>query len=129
MGIWHLLEADACKHKETGKSAPLSRLIIACLEGDKIVRAMSKVLHDDDEQGPAVRDLQRGGRAVLAAGRVTGSRTAPTSAPRRTQGGLGSVLESCTMIRAAMIYIGPRSRTLSPGNRDTWIALEGQRAG
>merc|ERR1712187_651193 len=77
MGIWHLLEADACKHKETGKSAPLSRLIIACLEGDKIVRAMSKVLHDDDEQGPAVRDLQRGGRAVLAAGRVTGSRTAP----------------------------------------------------
>merc|ERR1712187_658170 len=50
--VWHLLEADACKHKETGKSAPLSRLIVASFSRGKIVRAMSKVLRDD-ERGPA----------------------------------------------------------------------------
>merc|ERR1712048_45600 len=72
--VWHLLEADACKHKETGKSAPLSRLIVASFEGGKIVRAMSKVLRDEhlnDEQG---RDVRRGARTIIAAGRVSGSR-------------------------------------------------------
>jgi len=72
--IWHLLEADACKHKETGKSAPLSRLIVASFEGGKIVRAMSKVLRDDDAQGPAGR-MRRGGRALVGAGRVSGARS------------------------------------------------------
>lgn len=43
--VWHLVEADQARHKETGKSAPLSRLVIATFEGDKMCKVVT-AMHD-----------------------------------------------------------------------------------